>query len=486
MKRYLAALGGAIILIVIIVLVRTFTFTSSQVAVEPVEGIPVDAAAAAAHLSRALTYRTISHQDPAQFDPQPFLAFHRFLEETYPAVHRTLQREVVSDYSLLYTWVGSAPDLAPIILLAHSDVVPVESGTVEDWTQSPFSGALGDGYIWGRGAMDDKACLVGLMEAVEYLINHDFHPQRTIYLAFGHDEEIGGQDGAVRIVGLLQARNVQAEYLLDEGMVIAHGMTPGVAAPVAMIGIAEKGYMSVELSVETDGGHSSMPPPSTGVGILSRAVTRLEESQRPAALRGPVRQLLDVIGLEMPFLQRMAFANLWLFSPLVKGQLAAAPTTNAMIRTTTAATMAQGSSKENILPVHASMVVNFRLLPGETSQDILDHIDRVVNDDRVQAKVPGFASEPSAVSNTEAASFKALERTIRELFPEVIVAPSLVLGGTDSRHYRELTPNTYRFVPYRITSEDLNRVHGTDERMGVENFTEIIRFYARLFENTAS
>ncbi|MFB0515660.1 MAG: M20 family peptidase [Candidatus Neomarinimicrobiota bacterium] len=486
MKKVLAVLGAALGIIVVIVLVRTFTFTSRQVAVEPVGGVTVDTLTAAAHLSKALTFRTISYQDPARFDPKPFRAFNRFLEETYPVVHQTLKREVVNNYSLLYTWAGDNPDLKPIILLAHSDVVPVDPETVTDWTQPPFSGAITDGYIWGRGAMDDKASLLGLLEAVGQLISHGFRPQRTVILAFGHDEEIGGQDGALQIVRLLQSRDVQAEYVLDEGLVITHGIAPGLEAPVAMIGIAEKGYLTVELSVESEGGHSSMPPSSTGVGILSRAVTRLEVNQRPATLRGPVKQMFDVIGPEMPFFMRMAFANLWLFAPLVKAQLAAAPTTNAMIRTTTAATMASGSLKENILPSRANMVVNFRLLPGETSEMILEHVRRTIDDRRVMIKQLGFHDEPSAVAGIEAPGYQALEHTIRELFPEVIVAPSLVVGATDSRHYRGLSPNTYRFIPTRVSLEDMQRIHGTDEHMGVENFADIIRFYVRLIENTAS
>ncbi len=486
MKKILGALGAVVILILIVILIRTFTFASRQVIVAPVTGISVDNETVEAHLCQAITYRTISHQDSASFDPQPFQALNRLLEETYPAVHQTLTKEVVSDYSLLYTWEGSDPFLEPIILLAHSDVVPVDPETVKDWAQPPYSGAIEGGYIWGRGAIDDKASLIGIMEAVEHLINDNFQPRKTIYLAFGHDEEIGGRAGAVKISRLLEERGIRAEYVLDEGLIITQGIVPGVDSPVATIGIAEKGYLTVELSVKTEGGHSSMPPTSTGIGILSRAVIRLEEKQRPAILKGPVRQMFEVLGPEMSFLQQMVFANLWFFGPLVKAQLAATPTTNAMIRTTTAVTMAAGSSKENILPVYASMVVNFRLFPGETNEMVLEYVQRTIDDPRIKIKVIGSPNEPSAISDTESPSYKSLKRTIREIFPNVIVAPSLVLGGTDSRHYSKLTDNIYRFIPYRFISDDLHRIHGTNERLGIENFVEVIRFYARLIENTAS
>ncbi len=485
MRKLLYALIAAMAVILVIVLVRTVTFTSRKVNVNPVAGMPMDVDQAARHLGQALTHQTISHQDPVDFDPAPFEAFHRFLMETYPNLHQQLRREVINDYSLLYTWSGADPDLKPILLLAHMDVVPVDPITLGDWVHPPYDGTIADGYIWGRGALDDKASLVGILEAVEALLGDGFQPRRTLYLAFGHDEEIGGEAGAVVMAGMLEERGVQAEYVLDEGGSIDSGSMYGVSSDVAQVNIAEKGYMTVELSVETAGGHSSKPPPQTGLGILSRAITRLENNQRPTRLRGPAQSFYETLGPEMSLGKRIVYANLWLLEPLARWQLASDPETNALVRTTTAVTMAQGSSKENILPVRPNMIVNFRILPGESISLVLEHIRRTINDDRVEVQVMNIASEPSVVSDIMSPGYQSLERTIHQLFPDVLVAPSLLGAATDSRHYSALSPNIYRFAPLRMGPEDLHRFHGTNERMGVENFTEIIQFYAQLLKNTA-
>ena len=486
MKRLAAMIGALLALGVVIVLVRTIRFTSRQVTVEPVVNLAVAEEPAADHLAQALTFRTISHQDPARFEAQPFLDFLRFLETTYTGAHRVLTKELINNYSLLYSWPGVQPELQPIILMAHMDVVPVVPGSEGDWAYPPYGGEIADGFIWGRGAIDDKASLVGIMEAMEILAEEGFQPQRTIYLAFGHDEEIGGLDGAVQIANLLESRGLQAAFILDEGWGISEGIIPGVSKPVAGVAIAEKGYFTVELTVQTAGGHSSMPPPHTGVGILSRAITRLEANQRPAAIRGPVRQMFETLGPEMSFFNRIVFANLWLFGPLVKSQLAGSPRTNAMIRTTTAATMIQGSAKENILPITSRAVVNFRLLPGDSSAAVLEHMRRVVDDPQVEINVLGFVSEPSLVSDVTAPSYKALERTIREVFPEVLVAPLIFVAATDSRHFEALSSNIYRFAPSRLTPADVPRIHGTNERISVRDFGQIVAFYVQLLRNTAT
>ena len=434
-------------------------------------------------LARAIQYRTISHEDKTRFDDGEFLRFRDFLQRSYPRVHSTLAMEVVGDYSLLYTWTGARADLNPIMQIAHLDVTPAEPE--ENWTHPPFAGTIADGYIWGRGAMDMKLGVLGLLEAVELLLESGFQPQRTVYLAFGHDEELGGYEGAARIAQVLRSRGVELEYLLDEGLFITNGLVPGVSAPVAIVAVAEKGYLSVELTAQSEGGHSSAPPPQTCVGILSAAIRRIESNPFPASLKGPVWQLFEYAGPEMSFVNRLVFANRWLFGWLIKRRLASSPPTNALIRTTGAATFFEGGVKENVLPTSARAIVNFRIRPGDDTGSVLDHVRRVVSDPRVAVRpITETASEPSAVSDVDATSFHTLAGTVRQVFPGVVVAPSLLVGRTDSLHYAGLAKNIYRFLPQRLGKDDTGRIHGVDERISVENYSEVIRFYTELIRNS--
>ncbi len=469
-----------------VLLYRTLRYPSRQVQVAPAPDVALDVNAAAEHLAQALRFQTISNADPAQFKADEFLKFHEYLAQTFPRTHAALTREVVANYSLLYKWPGQDEHLKPILLLAHMDVVPVESGTEGAWAQPPFAGRIADGYVWGRGALDDKASVVGILEAVEQLLGEGYKPRRTIYLAFGHDEELGGAAGAPALAALLDSRGVTPEYVLDEGGAITEGILKGTSHPVAVVGTAEKGFVSLELTVEGTGGHSSAPPSQTAVGILGAAVGRLEADQMPAQLKGVAQQMLDAVGPEMNFLPRIALANLWLTRPLVVRQLAATPATNALLRTTTAATVFEGGVKDNVLPTKARAVLNFRILPGDTVAGVVEHVRRTVNDSRVKIEaLKGTAmSEPSSISATDAAGYRLIERTIRELFPATAVAPALTIGATDARHYARLCPNVYRFAPARIRAEDLERIHGTNERLSVENFAQFIKFYRQLIRNS--
>lgn len=482
MKRALAVGLLAVLAVAAGLVVRAVSFRSRQITVEPVPPMPVDPGAAG-RLARALTFRTVSYQDPVQTDPEQFRGLHRYLETSFPAAHRTLRREVVADLSLLFTWTGRDATARPLLLLSHLDVVPVESEAA--WSHPPFAGVIADGHVWGRGALDDKLGVLGLLEAIESLLRDGFQPRRTIYLAFGHDEEVGGRGGAVTIAAQLGARGVAPELVLDEGLPVAVDQVPGVRSPVAMVGVAEKGYVSVELIVESEGGHSSMPPPETAVGILSNAIARLEAHRPHTALAGAARDLLAFLGPHLDLGRRLPIANLWLFRPLVEWQLAASPVTDALIRTTTAPTMLEGSVKENVLPARVRAVVNFRIRPGDSVAGVLAHVRRTVSDERVRAApLSTTLSEPSPESSVGSPAFQTLARTIREVFPDALVAPSLVVGATDSRHYARLAPEAvYRFIPVRMRAEDRRRVHGTDERVAVAGYEDAVRFYARLIRN---
>ena len=416
---------------------------------------------------------------------ETFNALHAYLARSFPKVHATLRREVVGRGALLYTWPGTDSALHPIVLCGHLDVVPVEPGTDTAWTHPPFGGQVADGYIWGRGALDDKLSVLGILEAIEILVAQQFQPRRTVLLAFGADEEVGGADGAARISALLQSRHRAVEFVLDEGGIISEGSVPGVAAPVALVGIAEKGFASIELVTQGEGGHSSMPPRHTAVGVIARAIVRLENERFPAELPGPAAELFNYVGPEMSFPMRLVFANRWLFDPLIERMLTRVLSTDAMLRTTTAATMFEGSPKANVLPTRARAVVNFRIMPEDSVAGVLAHVRHTVDDPAVRVRVLDFAAEPSPVSPTDSPNWALLQRTIRQIFPEVAVAPYLTLGATDARYYAALTRDIYRFLPVRLTPEDLTRLHGTDERVSIANYAEAVGFYAQLLQNAA-
>jgi carboxypeptidase PM20D1 len=485
MKKLALALLAIVVILLAVMLVRTAGYRAEESAAPPAAAFTAPGGAAA-RLAEAIRIPTVSNQDSTQFDAAAFAAFHQLLQQRFPRAHAALRREVVAGHSLLYTWAGTDPSLPPVLLMGHMDVVPVEPGTEARWTRPAFGGTMADGFVWGRGALDDKSSVMGTMEAVEMLLAEGFRPRRAVMLAYGHDEETGGR-GAAAIAALLRGRGVRPELVVDEGGVIGRGLMPGVERPMALIGIAEKGFVSVELSVQTAGGHSSMPPRQGSIGRLGAAVRRLEEEQMPARMDGPTLQLFRRVGPELPFAQRVVFANLWLTRPLVMRTLADAPGSNAMIRTTTAPTIFQAGTKENVLPSRARAVVNFRILPGDSVAGVLAHVRRVVADTSVHVTaMTGFSSEPSPVSRTDGEPYRLLERSIRQTVPDAVVAPYLVVGGTDARHYHGLSEHVYRFLPVQIEQEDLDRIHGTDERVAVRDYLAAIGFFRQLLLNTAS
>ncbi len=480
MRRAALGLGALILVLAVIVVVRALLVGSRQLEVTraPPLGRPV--VEMAPRLARALTFRTVSADDAAA-PAEVFAELHRHLEDSFPAVHRQLERERIGGSSLLYRWQGSDRTLAPIVLLAHQDVVP--PGDEARWKRPPFGGVIADGYIWGRGALDDKVSVVGLLEAVHILVQQGHAPRRTVYLAFGHDEEIGGAAGAAAIARTLGERGVRPLLVLDEGLAITEGIIEGMDRPVALVGLAEKGHMSLELVASAAGGHSSMPPRETAVARIARAVSAIETSRMPASIDPPVSDMFDFLAPEMPFGPRLAVANTWLFGPLLRRTLTARPATNAAVRTTTAPTIIQGGIKENVLPTTARAVINARIKPGDSVAAVLDHARSVIDDDQVQVRVMSGAAEPSGVSPADGAAFELIHRSIREVDPRIVVAPGLVLGATDARHYARLTRAVYRFQPVRFGPEDLARVHGIDERVSIADYGTLVAFYVRLMKN---
>lgn len=437
-------------------------------------------------LAEAIRFPTIMQEDSRQVDYTPFTRWREYLRARFPQVHLKLELTPINEHSLLYTWRGRQAARPAILLTGHYDVVPADDVDHESkWQTSPFSGEIRDGFIWGRGAMDDKAGIIAMLWAVESLLVEGFQPESTVLLAFGHDEEVGGRDGAAHIANYLRQRNIRPAWLLDEGMPITEGIISVVNRPVAMVGIAEKGYLTLELTAQGDGGHTSAPPLSTAVDVIAQALSRLQKHPLKPRLDGAVSAMFERLTPEMNILPRALFANRWLFEPLLLRQLAAKNSTNAMIRTTAAATMLHGSTKENVLPTRAWARINFRLLPGDRIEDVISHVKSVTKESNVDVAVVGNASEASSLSRTDGPGFRAIEQAVSEIFPAAVAAPALLIAITDTRHYADLVTDIYRFRPILVGPQDVKRFHGVDERLGVENFQSMVSFYRRLLVNTA-
>ena len=425
------------------------------------------------NLSKAIQYPTISFGEEVPVDSIAFIGFHRFLEATFPLIHATLPLEKINTYSLIYTWEGSEASKKPIIFMSHQDVVPIDEPTLKDWEAGPFEGKISKTDIIGRGAMDDKASLIALLEAVELLLEESFKPSQTIYLAFGHDEEVGGSKGAAEIVKYLKSKDVQAAMTLDEGGFLAENMVPGIDKPIAMVNLAEKGFASFNLIVKTQGGHSSQPPKENTIGMLAQSIVDLENNQLPYKLVKPIDYQFEYIGAELPFLKKVAFANPWLFEKRILESLNA--------HTTTAPTIIQGGVKNNVIPTVASATINFRILPGETIASVKQHIESSISD-KIEVVPVGFLTNPSPVSRIDSDAYTILEKTIRSMFPKSIVVPGLVGGGTDARYFYEISDDVYRFYPIRVQPESMTRLHGIDEKISKDNYKEIIEFSYHLIK----
>ena len=483
-RRLLLVFLAAVLLLAAAVAANTLRQGSRQLQVAPAPPLEVDTAAVADKLAGAIRFQTVSSLTDPELNAAEFRKLHAHLQERFPRLHASLQREVVGGLSLLYTWPGSDPAAKPIALMAHQDVVPIEPGTEASWQAGPFAGQVRDGFVWGRGSWDDKGNLIAQMQAIELLLEAGFRPRQTVYLIAGADEEVSGLRGAQQIARLLESRKVKLDFVLDEGLFIAEGMMPGVKAPTAVVGVAEKGYMSVVIKAKGTPGHASAPPPpgQTAISKLSAALRRLDEQQLPAAVKGVAREMFETLAPEMSGFQRVALSNLWLFGPLVQPQLEKAAATNAMLRTTTALTIVHGGNKDNVIPGAAEATVNFRIMPGETRGSVLQHVREKIGDDFELSELPG-AVDPTPASPTDAASYQLLNRTLRSLFPEVVVTPALYVAGSDSHHFTGLTGNIYRFSPVRVKPQDLPRLHGTNERISVANLGELVRFYHQLLRN---
>lgn len=487
MRRWLLVIAGLLLTVVGVVLVRTWTFAAPDYASDlptPPAAPAFVVAESAARLGAAIRFPTVSQQVDANaaIDRSAWAALHAWLEQSYPRAHTAMERHLIADWTLLYRWPGSDPTLPPIVLMAHQDVVPVTPGTEGDWRQPPFAGVLAGDAVWGRGAIDDKGSLVALFESIEALLADGFVPRRSVILLSGHDEEVGGT-GARAAAEWMAGRGLRAAFVLDEGMVTVTDF-PLLKAPVALIGVAEKGYGTLRVRADAAGGHSSMPPARTAVGTLARALVAMDEQQDPLSLDGPAFETLAAVAPRAGFTTRMAIANRWLFSPLLKAQIATTPSGAALLHTTMAPTMLSGSPKENVLAQRAEALVNFRIAPGQTPDDVLARARAAVAHLEVQLEWVGSPKPPSAVSPTDSEGWRQLAVLAAGEHAHP-VAPALVLAGTDSYHLAPVADAVFRHQPLELSLSELTMIHGTNEHLTLANLERMLRFYARLIRATA-
>ncbi len=484
MKRLASVVALAVVVLFGTMAARALRIATPAATTGTAIAIPaIDTAAAALHLAAAVRFPTVSLASGGPIDTAAFLGLHQYLQAAFPRVHAALTRELVAGLSLVYTWKGSDSTLAPVVLMGHVDVVPVPEPNLSDWEHAPFSGDTAGGYVWGRGAIDDKSTVIAVLEAVEGLLRTGHTPKRTIYLTFGHDEEVGGRYGARRIVDQLVARGVKPALVLDEGGFMGARMIPGLEQVAAIVGIAEKGYVSLRLTATAEGGHSSMPTNRTAVGALSRAVARLEANPFPASLDGPTRGMIEAMAPYQSFRERLVSGNLWITAPILTRVLQSNEMGAALLHTTIAPTMLSAGIKDNVLPPEASAVVNFRIRPGETVTTVMARVTQVVADSGVRVeRLDSVGVDPSQVSSVQDPAYTLIARAIGGMTPgtPVPVIPYLVMGGTDAKYWGPHSNRVYRFLPIPLGDGDRARVHGVNERVATRDFAASVGFFMRL------
>ena len=433
--------------------------------------------AALARLARLVAVPTVSKAEVDRTDWAAFERFREVLAECYPLVHQTLTVELVANHTILMHWQGAGSG-APAVLMAHQDVV--DPGEIDAWSHPPFAATLvGDGTdraLWGRGAIDDKGSLAGILEAVEHAVASGFTPSRDVWLVFGHDEETHGT-GAEAAAAVFAERGIRPEFVLDEGGAIVSGFLPGVSAPIAAIGLAEKGVAFVELSVQEAGGHGSTPPPISAIGRLARAIARMDAKPFPSKFTPTARAMFEAAGSGATGVLGVLYRNARVTGPVLRRALVSAgPEGEAMTRTTRVATQIEGGHAQNAIPERARATVNVRVLPGETLAGAAEHIRRAVNDSLVTVRLVD-GSEPSPVSPPSGPGWDLIAAALAEVVPEAIPTPYTQTGATDSRRFTGICERVYRFTPFDLSTAERGALHAMDERIRVSSWLRGVQVY---------
>lgn len=489
MMIVIGAVAAVLVILCIVVVIRTMTYPFAEIAVEDTPAAAVmPSERAVERLAGGIRIPTVSSavDDPAD---NPFEKFKAYLPAAYPELYRNLDTVTVNRYGLLLRWPGSNPSLRPILLCSHYDVVPVMNydpatpdAPLPGWDYPPFSGAVADGRIYGRGTLDMKGMLFSILEAADALLAEGFRPERDVWLAFGFDEETGGTAGAVNIAQYFKQHDMVFDAVYDEGGIISAPGLGGIRVPVALVGTAEKGFCTIRIRVFGQGGHSSMPPARGSLVDAAEIMVRLNRRQLPARLTAPVAAFLDRVGGAMGFTQRMVIANRWLLEGMLLRSFKKNPAMAALVRTTTAVTMAQGSDAPNVLASEAAVTVNFRLLPGTSTEQVRRHVEEICKGYRTEIEVVS-AREPSRISPDDVHAFDVIGRSLARLYPAAVVTPYLTLGGTDAYKYESVSPNVYRFMPVLLTEQERQTIHNENESISLENYGRMIAYFTDLIRD---
>lgn len=466
-----------IVILLLVLLVRTARFKPEKQEPVQIEEIAVNREKITADMVAMIRCKTVSDRDEAKVDREEFARFVQLLKERYPLVHQTCTLEKIGKTGLLYLWKGKS-DKEPSVCMAHYDVVSVEE---DGWEKPAFEGIIEDGVIWGRGTLDTKGTVLGIFQAAEQLMADGFVPENDMYFSFSGEEEIDGKSCA-DIVSYLEGKGISPAIVLDEGGAVVDNVFPGVTGSCALIGTGEKGTVSMNFTMESNGGHASTPPTHTILGELSKAVTRIEDKPFKRQFTKPVLEMFDTLGRHSSFLYRMIFVNLWLFAPVLDmickkagGEL------NAMLRTTVAVTRMEGSKAYNVLPAKASFGINVRLMGTDTIQSATEYLRQVVANDRIKIELVSGVNA-SRISDTNCQSWDKLKLAIRKTWPEAIVSPYLMMAGSDATNYCRISDKVYRFSAMHLSSEERVMIHGHNERVPIDTLVKTVQFYIRLMK----
>lgn len=477
MKKIVSVLGIILLAIFIFVSIQTITnkpsFNKQEVSLLALPEKAID------HMSAAIQISTETPNDDYQFDTATFMRYRTFLETTYPLIHKNLPRTIIDSFNYIYEWKGTDTSVLPMVLMAHYDVVPVEASAIKLWHAKPYGGEVKDNYIWGRGVLDDKSSMISILEAAESQLAKGFQPKQTILLCFGADEESSGK-GATAVVKYFKSLNKKFDLVVDEGGEISTEDNKSIKAPIASIGVGEKGYVTLVLTAQKAGGHSSIPASHTAIDMLSNAISKVSANPMPTKLTPPIEAYLKSISAYNDnFFEKMGLSNLWLFKGLVMNAMAENPNTNALIRTTIVPTVFNSGVRDNVIPTFATAYINSRILPGQSSKDVYDYVQRTINDTNIKITYyKNYMTEPSPTTDVNSKYYKRVEKVVRVVVKDVVVAPMLMVGATDSRNYREISDGVINFTP--IT--DAKGYHGIDERMLISDFQKCYNFYTLLIK----